>query len=109
MTILKLDHDTRRCPARWYWRAAWLARRMGWRLLAFSYARSTSGGWHGEVIIAGTVEPVTVIAAQAILGSHWALEGYNLMRVHSAPFRSSPLWRARANILYERHERRKRV
>lgn len=83
----------------------WLAERMGWRLVALSYTRSTGGGWHGEVVLAGRLDACTVIAAQAILGSDWAREAYNLMRVYSPAFQNR-LWRARANVLYSTYDRR---
>lgn len=105
MTVLKLDHDARRYPAHWWWRLRWLARRMRWRVVVFAVSRSPHG-WHGEVVLSNRVAPDTVVAAQAILGSHWAREGYNLMRVHSPAFRCA-LWRDRANVLYERTERKR--
>lgn len=101
---LTLDHDSPRRPASWSWRFPWLCRKLGWTPLALGYSRSTSGGWHGEAWAScrRAPHPAAIVAAQAVLGSHWAREAYNLMRVHSPAFRS-PLWRARAFVLYERH------
>lgn len=103
MTVLKLDGDSPRYPARWFFRAQWLARRMGWRIVYQAMSRSTNGGWHGELGIAGRVPMLQVIAAQAIIGSDWAREAYNLRRATSPAFAASPLWRQRTNVLYERH------
>lgn len=98
MTVLKLDHDTPRCPARFVWRTAWLCRRCGWTLRAVSLARSARG-WHGEVLVRDRLTPLAIVAAQAILGSDWGREAHNLARVLMLD-RAAPLWRTRWNVLY---------
>lgn len=104
MTVLKLDHDKPTYPRQWNMRLNWLARRMGWRLIAFALSRSENGGWHGEVLIKGRLHPKDVVAAQAIMGSDWAREGYNLMRTNSPALRG--IWRNRFNVLYETHHQK---
>ena len=105
MTVLKLDVDTPRYPARTFVRTQWLARRLGWTLVAYGLSRSQRGGWHVEIAVRQRLAPVVVVAAQAILGSHWAREAHNLMRC-SSPVFASALWRTRSNVLYEGHTRR---
>jgi hypothetical protein len=61
---------------------------------------STNAGFHVEIIVFNfKYSPVVVVALQAILGSDWKRETYNLMRalvVDQAP----DFWHQRWNVLY---------
>lgn len=66
---------------------------------AFRTMPSTHGGWHVEIEVVQDVSPAAVVAVQAILGSDWRRETFNLMRalvVEHAP----DFWRDRWNVLY---------
>lgn len=107
--IAKLDFDSPRIPADFIARCKfllllcspeteeWTRAAPRFRLCRY---RSTNGGWHVEIrsdrVVLGPREQVAV---QAILGSHWRREAFNLVRavlVHEAP----RAWRTRWNTLY---------
>ena len=109
--IVKVDFDTPRVPRDFVERlrflyyncipagAEWTEAAPQFRLRRH---RSTHGGWH--VIVESDklrLGPRETVAIQAILGSHWRREAFNLSRVvllHRAP----PMWRERWNVLYRR-------
>lgn len=75
---LKLDYDGE-LPMDWIGRLAWLCQMMRWRVRA-TWIRRTRNGWHVGVLLTRRPTPLKVIAAQAILGSDWRREAYNLMK-----------------------------
>lgn len=97
MTDLKLDFDTPTCP-RLLHRARWLARLLHWTVRGVEYRR-TRHGWHVVITIAQSIAPTSLVAAQAILGSDWRRESFNLLRARHLA-RVGPQWRQRFNVLY---------
>lgn len=70
----------------------------------------TRHGYHMIVVCRNRYEvegmrPLDIVLAQALLGSDWKRETFNLIRVKSLS-RFSPLWRQRWNVLFHRHYRR---
>ena len=100
MTLLYLDFDGR-IPDGLIDRIVWTAKLWQWSIEAVRFDR-TRRGWHVVVGIHEEVEPAMIVAAQAILGSDYKREAFNLMRVQSLDS-VSPFWRARWNVLYEMH------
>ena len=106
MTLLYLDVDgelprgieariTARCR---FWR---------WPLEAIRLDR-TRRGWHVIIAVRKRLNAVTIVAAQAILGSDPNREMFNLDRARKLP-RVPKEWRSQWNVLYERHHRGVRV
>jgi hypothetical protein len=59
----------------------------------------TARGWHGMVLLCEKVAPAVEVALQAIMGSDWKRETFNLQRalvLAGAP----DFWRERWNVLY---------
>lgn len=103
MTELRCDFDSRSLPADWFLRVQALARHQRWRVSSIMLRKSRHG-WHVVVACANRLTPVTVIAAQAILGSDWKREVFNLYRAERlgnlpATWRTSKRW----NALYSTH------
>ena len=110
-TIAKLDFDAPQIPREFFARLrfVWLncvPAGMEWTEAAPQFRirryRSTNKGWH--VVLESDklrLGPRETVALQAILGSHWRREAFNLARIvllHRAP----PMWRDRWNVLYKR-------
>lgn len=100
MTLLYLDFDGA-IPNDIVSRITWCARLWQWRVEAIRIDR-TRNGFHVVVGVRQKIEPALIVAAQAVLGSDYKREAYNLMRVQSLP-RVSPFWRERWNVLYSHH------
>lgn len=100
MTLLYLDFDGP-VPNKLVDRIVWTTKLWQWTLVAIRFDR-TRRGWHVVVGIKEAVEPPMIVAAQAILGSDYKREAFNLMRVQSLPH-VSPYWRERWNVLYSHH------
>ena len=100
MTLLYLDFDGR-IPANLIDRIVWATKLWQWSVEAVRFDR-TKNGWHVVVGIHEDVEPAMIVAAQAILGSDYKREAFNLMRVQSLDS-VSPFWRERWNVLYSDH------
>lgn len=80
-------------------RCEFLQHTLGLTLDAFRYDRSSNGGYHVCIRLAAPLEPVAVVAVQALLGSDYRRETYNLARVlelENAP----AFWHSRWNVLY---------
>lgn len=103
MTELKLDFDNETVPTDFMDRLRMLVRLELFRVVAISYRR-TAHGWHVRVLLSRRVGFSRLVAFQAILGSDWKREAYNIRRAKN--WRDvSPFWRKRANVLYSRHYR----
>lgn len=99
LTELRVDYDGR-LPADWFLRAQVLTRHHAWPVV-FTMLRRTRHGWHLLIAVDAELDPVTVVAAQAILGSDWKREVFVLYR--AARLGSyAPHWRLakRWNALY---------
>jgi len=85
------------------WRCQQLVRLGVIRVRMIRYDR-TAHGWHVIVDVPGRRSSLEVVALQAIIGSDWKREAFNLMRVKNLD--GVPLyWRQRWNVLYSRHSR----
>lgn len=102
MTLLYLDFDGR-LPRGLIDRIVWAVKLWQWTLVAIRYDR-TQRGWHVVVGIQEKVRPALIVAAQAILGSDYKREAFNLMRVQSLAH-VPRFWRERWNVLYSHHAR----
>jgi hypothetical protein len=100
--FIKLDYDGE-LPDDLDYRIAWTCRTVG---LAVRYVRCdrTRRGWHVTVRVSRRVDPISLVALQAILGSHAEREAFNLMRVRNLR-NVKPFWRRRWNVFYRRHNR----
>lgn len=105
MTLLYLDIDGA-LPKNLIERITLCCRMWRWPIDAVRFDR-TRRGWHVVVGIKRRIAAVSVVAAQAILGSDAMREAFNLARVRSFPSVKShgdPLpmpW----NVLYSHHSR----
>lgn len=61
----------------------------------------TVKGWHLEVQCVGRLQPFGVVAAQAMLGSDWKREAFNMSRVRALRH-ANPAARAGWNVLFRR-------
>lgn len=76
----------------------WILTTLQWPVAHVSYYR-TKAGWHIEVHVSRRVHPWRVVAVQAILGSDYRRETFNLRR--TARWRDLPaVARARWNVLF---------
>jgi hypothetical protein len=97
--VLRLDVDRVRLgPV--YGRVVEVVRRLGWRPVVM-VLRRTARGWHVKVVVRGRATPAVVVAVQAICGSDWRREAFNLVRVRAAR-RVAPEWRTRYSVLFTR-------
>lgn len=98
-TRIKVDIDGP-LPADVGYRVAWVMQTLAVPVAWWSVYR-TRRGWHIEVEVKRRWHPWRVIAVQAILGSDWRRETYNLRRV--AAWRALPGFaRRRWNVLFDR-------
>lgn len=104
--VAYLDIDRRACPSL---RPVWIVlRSLGLRPVWIKLRRSRRG-WHVVIRLRGpALNPLAIVALQAVCGSDARRETLNLMRVlnierHGA----SQFWRARWNILYREKVRRR--
>jgi len=102
MTELRCDYDGP-FPDDFEFRLATLCRHHEWAVMSIMIRR-TRHGYHAIVTIDNDVEPVIVVAAQAILGSDWKRENFNLFRAQQLD-EMPPMWREahRWNALYTSH------
>ncbi len=102
MTELRCDFDGP-FPDDFDWRLRALARHQEWTV-HHTMIRRTRHGWHVIVTLDNEVAPLIVVAAQAILGSDWKRENFNLFRAQRLPDVPS-VWREsrRWNALYSSH------
>jgi len=105
MTLLYLDFDGK-LPNGLVDRIVWMCKLWQWPIVAVRFDR-TRRGWHVVVGIRKRVVPALIVAAQAVLGSDYKREAYNIMRVQSLAT-LSPYWRARWNVLYSMHAKPER-
>ena len=102
MTEILLDYDhepPRDLLHRWAFVRRWLKLvRSGPMVVT-----RTKRGWHVRAGVCGQVEPSVVVAVQAIMGSDWKRETYNLVRARGLA-RAPAFWRqqGRWNVLYAR-------
>ena len=104
MTELRCDFDGP-FPTDFEFRLTTLCRHQQWTVKQWM-TRKTRHGWHAIVTIRETISPIITVAAQAILGSDWKRENYNLTRAEHLD-EVPALWREarRWNALYTSHER----
>lgn len=107
MTELLLDLDGRAVPRVFWRRLRHAVRTWQLRVEHVRYDR-TRRGWHVIVRLRETLDPVAIVAAQAILGSDPKREIFNLLRVDRLG-RTATFWRTRWNTLYSRHDREVRL
>ena len=100
MTLLKLDFD-RPIPRDFFFLLRHYTMLWDWTVEAVRYDR-TRRGWHVVVAVRDDVPPMGIVAAQAILGSDLAREGFNFMRTLHRP---RGFFRNRWNVLYKSHSR----
>lgn len=100
---LRLDFDTRTFPKGALDRVQWVCRMLHWTVDAVSIAQ-TRRGWHVEVVTRQRIAPVALVAAQAMCGSDYKREVFNLQRARRLRY-VDPWWRepSRWNVLYHRH------
>ncbi len=103
MTTICCDYDCPTAPAQLIDRIMQCCRLWGWDVWMVRYDR-TRHGWHVLVFLTHDVPPPLVVAAQAIWGSDWRREMFNLRRVQHLR-RVPAYWRCRWNVLYEEHIR----
>lgn len=96
---IKVDLDGK-LPADIDERVQWCITMLRWPVLWMSYYR-TQRGWHLEIALSRTVHPWRLIAAQAILGSDYRRETFNLRRTGNWR-RLSRRARDRWNVLFRR-------
>lgn len=102
MTLLYLDIDGP-LPKGLEMRVQMVCDMMAWPIEAIRLDR-TRRGWHVVVAVKRRIAAASVVAAQAIMGSDWKREMFNLQRVRK--LRSVPKrWRSQWNVLYETHQR----
>lgn len=107
MTLLYLDIDGYRLPARLVDKITIACRLWNWPIEAVRIDR-TRNGWHVIVGVRRRLPPVVIVAAQAILGSHDRREMWNLLRAMNLT--TVPrFWRTRWNVLYSSHRKPVRV
>jgi hypothetical protein len=106
MTQVKCDFDGR-LPRDLRDRIGLVTRLLRWRVLWVRYDR-TARGWHVTVAVAPRVSLMRVILAQALIGSDWRRELYNMRRASEWRW-LPPYWRARVNVLYRSHVRGVRI
>ena len=102
MTEFRCDFDGP-LPADLEWRVGVLTRHQRWTV-EYVWYRKTRRGWHVIVRVAETVAPIVTVAVQAMLGSDWKRENYNLARAGQLA-NVPPSWREarRWNALYTSH------
>ena len=88
-------------------RIVWTTKLWRWKLEAVRFDR-TRNGWHVIVGVRKRLDPPVVVAAQAILGSDYKRETFNLMRVQGLA-NIPPYWRERWNVLYSHHAKPRRT
>lgn len=100
MVRLKVDYDTPRVPARLAARIGHCTAAAGLRVEWWSLYR-TARGWHLEVECRGRLQPFGVVALQAMLGSDWRREAFNVGRVRGLRH-ANPAAHSGWNILFRR-------
>lgn len=101
MNHIKLDIDGALAPLR-------LRRRLGFLCSVFRREiesvrlERSRRGWHVRIALAGRrLPPSAIVAIQAILGSDYRREVFNLFRALQLPG-APAFWRSRHNVLYHR-------
>jgi len=102
MTLLYLDIDGE-LPRRIQDRIAMFCRILKWPLRTIRLDK-TQRGWHVIAEVGKRLNPLTIVAAQAILGSDPHREMFNLHRARQLRFVPKE-WKSQWNVLYERHNR----
>jgi hypothetical protein len=100
MVRLKVDYDTSRLPARLAARIGHCVSAAGLRVEWWSLYR-TARGWHLQVECRGRAQPFAIVALQAMLGSDWKREAFNIGRVRGLRY-ADPATRNGWNILFRR-------
>jgi hypothetical protein len=103
MTLLMCDYDRPTLPRDWWKRVQIVLRH---QRVTVSWVRvdRTTNGWHVVIACNARMSMMRVVALQAVLGSDWKRENFNIQRATIAR-RLPPFWRERSNVLYHRHYR----
>lgn len=103
-SVLRLDFDnTRQITEAQLARMEWVCRMLRWRIVAVALAPSRSG-WHVEIVLSRRISAESLVAAQALCGSDFKRETFNLARARR--LRAVPAWwrvPSRWNVLYHAH------
>lgn len=100
MPLLYVDIDGA-LPPDMLERIRWTCAVLQWPVAGVRMDR-TRRGWHVVVNVRRRLAPLQIVAAQAVLGSDPRRETFNLQR--ATAYESLPrFWRARWNVLYDRH------
>jgi hypothetical protein len=97
MTNLLLDFDGP-LPADIDWRLMEVCRCLGLRA-RWCRVGASRRGWHIVLAVSARLSPPVIVALQAILGSDWRREMFNLYRVRRLR-RVPASWRDKWNVLY---------
>lgn len=100
MVRLKVDYDTPRMPGKLAARIGHVCAMANVRVVWWSLYRTVKG-WHLEVACVGRLSPMAIVAAQAMLGSDWKREAFNMSRVRALRH-ANPAARAGWNVLFRR-------
>lgn len=108
MTVLKLDIDGP-LPKTYLSHIQWTTRILGWPIEAVGI-RQTVHGYHIRVVLRKKISPVSIVCAQALMGSDVKRETFNLKRARvlkrvPVEWRQADAW----NTLYRTHYRPGRV
>lgn len=106
MTLLYLDIDGK-LPRGLEARIAMMCRHWQWPIEAVRLDK-TRRGWHVIIGVRKRLNAVSIVAAQAILGSDPMREMFNLTRARRLRF-VGPYWQKRWNVLYDTHTRNVRL
>lgn len=100
MTEVLLDYDNREPPKTLMRRFAFLAK---WLECRFSpvVVTKTKNGFHVRARCSINLSNEGIVAVQAIMGSDWKRETYNLMRARNLSL-APAFWRSRSNVFYLR-------
>jgi hypothetical protein len=97
MTTLKVDYDGK-IPDDWQERFGRIARVFNSRICCLLFRR-TARGYHVECQLSRRLAPCYIVAAQAIAGSDWRREAFNIDRIRRTRKGAGT---GRWNILFER-------
>lgn len=104
MTELKCDFDSAALPREWWERLRVVMRAQRLTVDLVRVDRTTRG-WHVLIVVRQRIAFARVVLIQSLLGSDWKRELFNSRR--AIVWRHVPaFWRCRANVLYERHDRK---
>lgn len=100
MSVLLLDLDTADDLHAYRGRRRWVLDTLQVTMVAEHIVRSPGGGgYHVQVHVQEPLDPVMVVTLQALLGSDYKREVFNLVRVRQLDYVPA-FWQSRWNVLY---------